>query len=659
MSRLSKRGIACLLVALVGHPWSDPAIGHPMDSYAIDQYVDFLLEGETIALVHRIEFAEIPTASELPRIDSNRDMLLSAEETIPYVQQTVQNLLEEIVLTIDDERVVWDYQRGEAFLDTLPSTRLKMVSEYRADLPADLGEGKVFRLDLRHRPTARGDRQTRIVCRGKVALSGVGSSENIQPPGMAPPAVYETAALVYGHRVQWTLIPSEKEAPLEIPDFSIRDATAPTAPPNPFLALNDRALIEEILGEGSEGEPESSPPVDSATATANLREVAQPVVAEGDQSKSKETWADREFRQMFLQSGTGKASIWALLGFTLLSLLYGAAHALEPGHGKTVVAAYLVGAHGTVFHAVLLALIVTFTHTFSVYILGIIALTNLEKVQGTYLPILECGSWFLILCMGIWLFLRYYKYYVQGKLADPTFHTHGFGEGHSHVSDHDHPHPHDHTHGHDHHHPHDHHHEHPHPHEHSHEAHHHHAAPAHKHTHDHGHSHSHEGGHGHSHSHDHPHNHSHDHGHAHPHHHDHDHDHPHPHPHPHHHDHPHPHPHSGKGASEVSFWNLLTLGVTGGIVPCPGALFVMMIALTSGAVWTGLYLITVFSVGLALTLMGVGIAVVKGRGAIDRFAPNSKWVQVLPVCTSLVIAFIGLAFFINGLAKHGILVLNF
>lgn len=85
----------------------------------------------------------------------------------------------------------------------------------------------------------------------------------------------------------------------------------------------------------------------------------------------------------------------------------------------------------------------------------------------------------------------------------------------------------------------------------------------------------------------------------------------------------------------------------------------MMIALTSGAVWTGLYLITVFSVGLALTLMGVGIAVVKGRGAIDRFAPNSKWVQVLPVCTSLVIAFIGLAFFINGLAKHGILVLNF
>jgi len=85
----------------------------------------------------------------------------------------------------------------------------------------------------------------------------------------------------------------------------------------------------------------------------------------------------------------------------------------------------------------------------------------------------------------------------------------------------------------------------------------------------------------------------------------------------------------------------------------------MMIALTSGAVLTGLYLITVFSVGLALTLMAVGITVVKGRGVIDKYAPNSKLVQVVPLCTSLLIAFVGFGFMINGLVKHGILVLNF
>src|SRR4029077_6331227 len=48
----------------------------------------------------------------------------------------------------------------------------------------------------------------------------------------------------------------------------------------------------------------------------------------------------------------------------------GALHALEPGHGKTVVAAYLVGSRGTAWHALLLGLIVTASHTAGVYLLG-------------------------------------------------------------------------------------------------------------------------------------------------------------------------------------------------------------------------------------------------------------------------------------------------
>ena len=98
--------------------------------------------------------------------------------------------------------------------------------------------------------------------------------------------------------------------------------------------------------------------------------------------------------------------------------------------------------------------------------------------------------------------------------------------------------------------------------------------------------------------------------------------------------------------------------MTGGIVPCPGALFVMMMALTSRAALFGLYLITVFSVGLALTLMTVGIVMVKGRGVVDRYAPNSRVVQVLPVLSSLVIIFVGAGFLLNGLVKHGIVTFN-
>src|SRR5262249_5019586 len=52
----------------------------------------------------------------------------------------------------------------------------------------------------------------------------------------------------------------------------------------------------------------------------------------------------------------------------------GALHALEPGHGKTVVAAYLVGSRGTPRHALYLGLIVTATHTAGVYLLGVVTL---------------------------------------------------------------------------------------------------------------------------------------------------------------------------------------------------------------------------------------------------------------------------------------------
>src|SRR5207247_9524137 len=57
---------------------------------------------------------------------------------------------------------------------------------------------------------------------------------------------------------------------------------------------------------------------------------------------------------------------WVLL---LLAFGLGAAHALTPGHGKTLVAAYLVGERGTAWHAVLLGLVTTLTHTSSVLVL--------------------------------------------------------------------------------------------------------------------------------------------------------------------------------------------------------------------------------------------------------------------------------------------------
>src|SRR5438093_13619911 len=101
------------------------------------------------------------------------------------------------------------------------------------------------------------------------------------------------------------------------------------------------------------------------------------------------------------------------LGIVLFSLLvaagFGAFHALEPGHGKTVVAAYLVGARGTAWHALILGLIVTASHTAGVYLLGGVTLYASRYVVPERLyPWLGVISGLTIAGLGFFLFLRRY-----------------------------------------------------------------------------------------------------------------------------------------------------------------------------------------------------------------------------------------------------------
>src|SRR5262249_29266423 len=92
-------------------------------------------------------------------------------------------------------------------------------------------------------------------------------------------------------------------------------------------------------------------------------------------------------------------------GLVLTSLLVaaalGALHALSPGHGKTVVGAYLVGARGTARHALFLGLVVTATHTLGVYALGLVTLTASRYVVPERLfPWLSALSGLMVLGIG-------------------------------------------------------------------------------------------------------------------------------------------------------------------------------------------------------------------------------------------------------------------
>ena len=93
-------------------------------------------------------------------------------------------------------------------------------------------------------------------------------------------------------------------------------------------------------------------------------------------------------------------------GFIALSLLiamfWGAAHALSPGHGKSIVAAYLVGSRGKPRHAVYLGLTVTATHTIGVFALGLVTLSlSAFIVPDQLYPWLNLVSALLIVSVGV------------------------------------------------------------------------------------------------------------------------------------------------------------------------------------------------------------------------------------------------------------------
>ncbi|MER6102713.1 hypothetical protein ABT115_10395 [Streptomyces sp. NPDC001832] len=134
-----------------------------------------------------------------------------------------------------------------------------------------------------------------------------------------------------------------------------------------------------------------------------------------------------------------------------------------------------------------------------------------------------------------------------------------------------------------------------------------------------GHSHGHSHHHGHDHSHGHSHGHSHDHRHG----------------HTHSHGHGHSHSHALPDTSLLSWRGLVLLGTSGGLLPSPSAFLVLLTGLLTGQVWAALLMVAAFGCGMALTLTGVGLMVLRGRDALLTRASNSAklraWTQRAPV----------------------------
>ena len=258
-----------------------------------------------------------------------------------------------------------------------------------------------------------------------------------------------------------------------------------------------------------------------------------------------------------------------------VSFIWGAMHALTPGHGKAVVGSYLIGERGTARHALLLGLTTTITHTAGVFAMGLVTLLAAQFITPEQLfPWLSFLSGALVAGIGMRLMVTRLR--DARRVSRPRFemaheHKRDFVHKHHHAG-HDHPRDHHHHNHHDH------------------------------HEHDHGRD-------GHTHSHLPP--------------------------------------------ETVTWRSILALGISGGILPCPSALIVLLSAIALGRIGFGLALVLAFSAGLAGVLTVIGLLFVYA-GRMIGFAPKQRWVfRVLPVASALVIALAGLGITVQALSQIG------
>jgi ABC-type nickel/cobalt efflux system permease component RcnA len=474
------------------------ASAHPLGNFTINRFARVRVEANGVRVRYVIDMAEIPAFQESQLMDANMDGNVSDGEAAVYLERLAPRLAEGVVLTSDGARVP-----------------LRLTSK-AISMPK--GSGGLMTL--------------RIEC----------DFEGAAPESAAATHRIRFEDTNYRERIGW------------------REMVVESAP---GVAVFDSSAYGSAVTDELKTYPQDtlSAPLDERSAEFSWTRGAAPSGAVALRTRDGRPAVQTRDRFAELISVEELTPMVALLGLLLAAGL-GALHAMSPGHGKTVVGAYLVGSRGTAKHAAFLGLTVTVTHTSSVFVLGLLTLFASQYIlPETLIPYLGLASGVIVLVMGLTLFVR--------RLRS------AFGLAGAEAHHHHHTHEHEHAHG---------------------------GTLTHSH-----------GGREHS------------------------------------------HLPPGADGSPLTWRSLLALGVSGGLLPCPSALVVMLSAISLGRVGYGLALILAFSVGLAATLTAVGLLFVYARRFVSsRRAGEGQLLKVLPVLSAFVIACLGAAICYEALAQAGI-----
>ncbi|MEH1889991.1 MAG: sulfite exporter TauE/SafE family protein [Nostoc sp.] len=463
--------------------WMPRANAHPLGNFTINHYAGVQVATDGVGIDYVLDMAEIPAFQEINHLDTNHNRKAEPIETVQYPDQKCQEVNSHLELLINKYPLA---------LSLIKST---------VEFPPGVGGLSTLRLSCNfHRTTEL-----------------VGANQLI-----------EFEDQFYPQRLGWreiTVVANGVPIQGDFTSLSITNRLR-DYPTNLLSSPLDQRRIDFKLNSSLTSSQQAPPPrVKSSSRLDNALT-----------GRSNDV-----FTSLITQENHNFLTILIALA---IAFLWGGLHALSPGHGKTIVGAYLVGSRSNAQHALFLGLIVTITHTAGIFALGLVTLGTSQFILTEQLyPWLSVLSGVLVTVIGLNLFISR----LQG----------------THVS-----HSHDHVHSH----------------EHSHDLHHHH----------------------------------------------------------HHVHHEHSHLPPDGDLSSMNWSSLLALGISGGLLPCPSALVVLLSAIALGRIGFGLALVSAFSLGLAAVLTGIGLMLVYAKDRFEDLPFHIPRIKMLPVASALCITLIGL-----------------
>jgi high-affinity nickel-transport protein len=497
-----------------------------MGNFSINHYSKIIVQKDSVEIHYLIDAAEIPTFQEMQQGGFSSDP--QSPKTREYLSHESEVLKRNLVLTISESPAQLKTKSMEVIFPAgaggLPTMKMGFV--FVANLPPGKHGGTI-------------PQSVALYYRDNNFPARIGWKEIVAVPG--PGITFlRTSALASDRSDELSNYPTDllnsPPADLEA-NISFELPIVSEAVASSQISTHRAASSRKLESPAVVPQPLSSTTPPTA-GSGVLASPPPPGLRANQQSTQKNKFTE-------LMSAK-PLSIWFLFLAAGIAAGLGALHALEPGHGKTIVAAYLVGSRGTARHAVLLGIVVTAAHTAGVYLLGALTLYASQYIVPEQLyPWLGAISGVTVAGLGIFILLR-------NLTGESTEHSHADGKNHSHwfssmsrKSE---------------------------------------AQPS-------------------------------------------------------------VDVNQSGAEKRVSLRELLALGVTGGIVPCPAALVVLLSAFSLHRIGFGLFLITSFSFGLALVLVIIGLTMVYTKRFMSRFQMSSPMLRYLPVLSSsfMVILGIGIA----------------